>query len=577
VIESTDATTDAGRRTLAAVVPPDLHDDKGVARLLSGRGRGGDLKTWRLIGERLAFATLLEFGLRARQGRTLELTRTAAAYVEIPDPAAAVAVVRGVLERLPHPVTDEVLGDDAVTLAFLRVFLERLRMRGAISHHWLDKFIADAGVSRYPVWGRRPTGMPAFPQGVAAPTFLLDAEKARSEFDRATGRLAWYERWVQRCFHIPRDQVPALWAMLLPALVEADLLSMRLAGDGTTRVYGLRPGAISVLLLADDDVNSAYVRCDTCFWEQTVHPSLLGQWHGQPCPGYRCSSGRLIAGTSPERDPHARDRDFRADYYRRLYREAGTYQVITAEHTGMLTRRQREQVETAFRTRENFNDPNVLACTPTLELGIDIGDLSAIVLASLPRTPANYAQRVGRAGRRTGNAYLLTIPDRRRRDLYFLEQPQEMISGEIVPPGCHLSAVEILRRQFLAFLLDLAVDGRLPLPDGEDGDEDRQQDDAVPVVAALPRQANELFGPGEYLESVLTALAADPGGYAERFLFLFPSGVNDSAAQALRAYAAGGLSHAVAQGATEWADRQAVLHTRLREITEARGALVIGV
>jgi hypothetical protein len=54
--------------------------------LLSGQGRGGTLKTWELIGERLAFETLMEFGFRSRNGRTLELTRTAAAQVRIPRP-----------------------------------------------------------------------------------------------------------------------------------------------------------------------------------------------------------------------------------------------------------------------------------------------------------------------------------------------------------------------------------------------------------------------------------------------------------------------------------------------------------
>jgi len=567
VIESTDVSTDAGRKTLAAVVPPDLHDQVGVARLLSGRSRGGDERTWRLIGERLTFATLLEFGLRAHQGRTLELTRTAAAFVRIPDPAAAIAVVRDVLTGLPAPIAEDVLDDDARLLAFLRGFLERLRMRGAIRHRWLDAFISDAGVNRRSIWGDRPEGMPAFPGGMAAPTFLIGTDRASRDFDRATGRLSWYEIWARRCLQIPRDQAPALWGALLPALVANGLLSVRTASDGATQIYGLKPGAISARLLSDAEVNEAYVRCDTCFWEQTVHPELLPQWHGQPCLSYRCATGRMIAGDRKEHNPHARDRDYRKDYYRRLYRDAGTYQVITAEHTGMLTRPQRERIEKAFREGANFNDPNVLTCTPTLELGIDIGDLSAVVLASLPRTPANYAQRVGRAGRRTGNAHLLTIPDRRKRDLYFLERPQEMISGEIIPPGAHLSAVELLRRQFFAYLLDLAVDGRLPLDDG--------------MLRALPRSSNLLFGEESgYLADILDALAVDPTGYADRFLALFPatptfpeSGVGEQAAAELRDYAVFGLREAIMRAEAEWRARQELLRERLGHIDDAREEL----
>ena len=90
------------------------------------------------------------------------------------------------------------------------------------------------------------------------------------------------------------------------------------------------------------------------------------------------------------------------DYYRDLYIRALPYKVVTAEHIGAMSRAQREQVERAFRDGQRYNDPNVLSCTPTLELGIDIGDLSAVILASVPRRPASYVQRVGRAGRRTG-------------------------------------------------------------------------------------------------------------------------------------------------------------------------------
>ncbi|MEV6209591.1 DEAD/DEAH box helicase [Kitasatospora sp. NPDC051914] len=551
-------------RTLAAVVPPDLHDLKGVKRLLSGTSRGGDRRTWELIGERLAFQTLMEFGLRARQGRTLELTRTAAAHVRLPDPAAAVALVR---EAHLEAVRGEALVpvDDARYLAFLRIFLERLRWRGAIKHRWLEKFLSETGTSRYFIWNRRPEGMPAFPKGVGAPVFLLSGPKDGSEFDVVTGRLAWHERWAGRCLGMPREQSPEFWGRLLPALHAAGLLSMRAAKDGATRIYGLQPGAIDALLLSDADVETAYVRCRVCFWEQTVHPSLLEQWHDAPCPSYRCSTGRLVAGTyAREVDVHARDRTYQDDYYRRLYHRSGPYQVVTAEHTRMLSREERETVEEAFRRgtgdERAFNDPNVLSCTPTLELGIDIGDLSAVVLASLPRTPANYAQRVGRAGRRTGNAFLLTIPERRRRDLYFLEQPKEMIAGRIVPPGCYLSAVEILRRQYLAHLLDLAARGRLI--DGEGR-----------VLPALPGTVKGLFGVDGYLADLVDLVLARGEALVEAFLELFPSGVSEQAATDLRAYAVRGLRSAVDEAERTWAAREETLRARIRHINEALGEL----
>ncbi|MFI5542688.1 DEAD/DEAH box helicase [Streptomyces sp. NPDC051815] len=554
-----EATTD--KDTLSAVVPPDLHGFKGVDRLLSGQGRGGDLKTWRLIGQRLAFEALMEFGFRSRNGRTLELTRTAAAQVRIDDPTAVVALVREAHEECVRDGLPLVPQDDARYLAFVRILLERLRTRGAVAHQWLDKYVDEAGTSRYYVWGKRPKGMRAFPKGIAAPVFLLGQPKNGSEFDFATGRLSWYERWAGRCLELPRELAPELWNRLLPELASMGLLSVRTPNDTSARVYGLKPGAIEARLLNDEQVRISYVRCPVCFWEQTVHPDLLDQWHGQPCPSYRCRKGRLVAGDRPEGlGIHHRDRDYTHDYYRRLYLGAGTYQVVTAEHTGMLTRPQREKVEEAFKRGGGFKDPNVLSCTPTLEMGIDIGDLSAVVLAALPRRPASYAQQVGRAGRRTGNAFLLTIPDRRRRDLYFLERPKDLIAGTIVPPGCYLSAVEILKRQYLAHLLDLAAAGRVVRADGI-------------VLRAMPHKAPRLFGPSGYLTD-LVALALDRGDeLVEGFLRLFPVGVGEQAQADLRKYATHGLRSKVEQAEREWRRGEEALRARLAEISEAHDEL----
>ncbi|GAA3796974.1 DEAD/DEAH box helicase [Streptomyces phyllanthi] len=559
IADVVEATTD--KDTLAAVVPPDLHVYKGVERLLSGQGRGGSMPVWRMIGQRLAFETLMEFGFRSRNGRTLELTRTAAAQVRIDDPAAVVALVKRIHEECVRDGVPLIVQDDARYLAFVRIFLERLRTRGAVAHKWLDKYVDEAGTSRYFIWGKRAPGMRAFPKRVAAPVFLLSGPKNGSEFDFATGRLSWYERWAGRCLELPRELAPEFWSRLTPELAALGLLSVRSPRDTSLRVYGLKPGNLEAQLLDDEQVRYAYVRCPVCFWEQTVHPSLLDQWHEQPCPSYRCRSGRLVAGDRPEGlGVHHRDRDYTRDYYRSLYRGAGTYQVVTAEHTGMLTRPQREKVEEAFKRREGFKDPNVLSCTPTLEMGIDIGDLSAVVLAALPRRPASYAQQVGRAGRRTGNAFLLTIPDRRRRDLYFLERPKDLIAGTIVPPGCYLSAIEILRRQYLAHLLDLAAAGRLVRADGI-------------VLRALPHKAPRLFGPSGYLADLVELALAKGEELAEGFLDLFPSGVTDQAKDDLRTYATHELRSKVEEAEREWFRAEKALRARLREIDEAHDEL----
>ena len=72
--------------------------------------------------------------------------------------------------------------------------------------------------------------------------------------------------------------------------------------------------------------------------------------------------------------------------------------VIAAEHTSLLDREERKLIETRFmQDQAKPWHPNLLSATPTLEMGINIGDLSTLVLCSVPPQQANYVQRMGRA------------------------------------------------------------------------------------------------------------------------------------------------------------------------------------
>ncbi|MDH6227819.1 Zn-binding domain-containing protein [Streptomyces sp. MJP52] len=562
---------------LAAVVPPDLHDEEGVDRLLSGRGTG-DRRTWKLIGERLAFATVMEFGLRSRLGRTLELTRTTAAEVGVEDPQLVMALARDIHQSLPGQlVVDGQLATADRYLAYVRGLLERLRMRGGIRHRWLETWMREAGVNQYLISGRRPEGMPAFPEGyVAPPRFLLAGPKDGTKFDTVTGRGNWYQDWTRRCLGLDAPAATEYLRRLLPVLADEGVLSVRTAKDRSTRVYGLQPGHVQVRLLDDRVVNKAFVSCRECGWQQVVAPDRRTRWYGHPCPRYRCAGvlappESTITPAGAELEARL-ERDFTGDYYRRLYLTGGTYRVVTAEHTGMLTRPERERVERAFRGGSHYTDPNVLSCTPTLELGIDIGDLSAVLLGSLPGGPANYVQRAGRAGRRSGNALVVAFGGRRARDRYYLDDPTRMIAGDIVPPGCYLSAVEILRRQYTAHLLDRAARGELTTGDGE-------------TLLPAPRLSAALFGPTGWVHDLADAALTHGGRLVEEYLALFPGdgegagdggdgGVSDHAAGELRAYATGGIARALQEAEEEWTGRREELRRRIRAIDAAVDGLL---
>jgi hypothetical protein len=82
-----DVVTHASTREwLPAVVPPDLHGRDDVDALLAGED-DGSARTWRLVAERMAFAAVMELGLRSRIGRTLEMTRTTAVEVALASPS----------------------------------------------------------------------------------------------------------------------------------------------------------------------------------------------------------------------------------------------------------------------------------------------------------------------------------------------------------------------------------------------------------------------------------------------------------------------------------------------------------
>ncbi|MFD8428323.1 DEAD/DEAH box helicase [Streptomyces coelicoflavus] len=580
-----------GQRLLASVVPPDLHDVDRVKRLLAGK-KGIPESTWELVGERLALNTLLEFGLHSRLGRTLELTRTVAAEVHLPDPeaaaAAAEALYRVHLERLlPGAVTSPAgeaggAGEAAGTApaavpaeggperlrhfeGYVRGLLEHVRQIGGIHHKWLDQYIDDEGRSRHFLTTGRAPGMPAFGRRQEAPAFVLvGARSGRTEFERVDSRDSWYVDFTRRCLDLDREAAGAYLADLFAEL--ADDRIGALARRRTTPadrqqahgVYGLTPGHIRVRPLGDEETSLAALTCPECGWTQTVPPERAAVWHGTRCPLKRCE-GTL---TRPSGEAGGRAaRDYRSDYYRRLYREADPYSVVAAEHTGVLTRKEREEVEKGFRLGLRHTDPNVLSCTPTLELGIDIGQLEAVVLASLPPSTAGYVQRVGRAGRATGNALMVTLADTSPRALYHLAEPENLIAGPILPPGCFLSAGELLCRQYTAHLIDRAARGDLA------------------GVPPLPDRVTQLVGRTGWLTHFHKAVAGRVD-LADRFLRLFPeidgvpgSGVSRDARKTLRRHAEHKLADELERVRRAWDDERAELLRRRALINDAADSL----
>jgi hypothetical protein len=162
-------------------------------------------------------------------------------------------------------------------------------------------------------------------------------------------------------------------------------------------------------------------------------------------------------------------RDLEGNYFRQVYATplGMAVPVRAEEHSGQVAGNERREIELRFGEDE---DPlNVLVCTPTMELGIDIGHLNAVTLRNVPPSPSNYAQRAGRAGR-SGQAALISVfagvgSSRGPHDQYFYRFPEKMIAGAIAAPRFRLDNEALVRAHVHALVLEtMSLKGAEGLP-----------------------------------------------------------------------------------------------------------------
>jgi hypothetical protein len=129
------------------------------------------------------------------------------------------------------------------------------------------------------------------------------------------------------------------------------------------------------------------------------------------------------------------------------------------EHTAQIPNDERIQIEEDFKASAVKSKINLLACSPTLEMGIDVGGLDAVILRNVPPRPDNYAQRGGRAGRRTRVGLVVGYARSTPHDQYFYDKPTEMISGEVPAPFLALGNRDVIFRHLNAIAFGLSETG----------------------------------------------------------------------------------------------------------------------
>lgn len=233
----------------------------------------------------------------------------------------------------------------------------------------------------------------------------------------------------------------------------------------------------SKLRLVTDGIS--WRRCTTC---TTAQPA-------SPLSGDRCvvRLGRKVcAGTTrpldPDQDPVFRSRKghFRRHVERlALEPDYAPHPYVAAEHSAALNDSSNSAAVARAEWHElRFQDLDVegpegrrdgpidvLSCTTTMEVGIDIGSLTAVALRNVPPGRANYQQRAGRAGRR-GSALstVVTFCGADSHDQEFYSDPEGMVSGPVPDPTLNLDNLEIVQRHCFALLMSMFQMEAIPDP-----------------------------------------------------------------------------------------------------------------
>jgi ATP-dependent helicase YprA (DUF1998 family) len=209
--------------------------------------------------------------------------------------------------------------------------------------------------------------------------------------------------------------------------------SINLPGEGTVyhmkfNFWKLQPGIINK--------NIQWYYCNKC--NNITLLNLRGI-----CPTYRCDGELKICNP---------DGIYLDNHYRNLYLSVLPLRMKSKEHTAQLKSEAAAELQTQFIE----GDVNVLSCSTTFELGVDVGELESIFMRNVPPSTANYIQRAGRAGRRTDStAFALTFCQRRSHDLTHFNDPMRMVFGAIKPPHFKIENEKIVKRHVYATTLSL--------------------------------------------------------------------------------------------------------------------------
>ncbi|MEJ7778682.1 MAG: DEAD/DEAH box helicase [Daejeonella sp.] len=174
-------------------------------------------------------------------------------------------------------------------------------------------------------------------------------------------------------------------------------------------------------------------------------------------PFHRNETNDLIDNTDVENwlainSIQAREKGLWNDLHEKIFSPRKLF--IAGEHSAQQAKTRLKELEKQFEDGEI----NVLSCSTTMEMGVDIGGISAVVMSNVPPMPTNYLQRTGRAGRRFENKSLaLTFCTPNPIGLRTMKKPKWALEHKIAAPSLQFDSKNIILRNVNSLLLGAFV------------------------------------------------------------------------------------------------------------------------
>ncbi|WP_416841815.1 DEAD/DEAH box helicase [Haloferax sp. DFSO52] len=326
--------------------------------------------------------------------------------------------------------------DPEVRYEYCKAFLDIFRRTAAINHPTFSNF----GNFRNEVLSKLDESVKfhkqqffRFPEGFSDTA----STKGTEQIHRFTDWRSRHVKWTTRALDVDTDRAATVIEAVRDLLSDDEVLQV-LEEDDVYRgrqAFMLNP---SYIRLKEHDASDVSV-CPKC-------KTVVTRKRLKMCLNASCGN------VTPE------DTDLRESYFHDLYDMSfdEAVDVLAAEHSGQIEGDIRKELETRFREGD---DLNTIVSTPTMELGIDIGDLSNVYMRNVPPNPSNYAQRSGRAGRQDQPSLVTTFCGSGfggvSHDQYFYQRPERIIAGKISPPTFLLNNRDLLEAHINALVLEV--------------------------------------------------------------------------------------------------------------------------